>query len=238
MHDISTALIALNFSLNNQNPYQVFNSYKVQVCNKSSLNTKEGILLELESFKPNFLFLSSSLPGAIELQEVIIRAKKISPNTKIVLAINESDGSKILNYLTSNVDSMVWAENFYEHIESLVKQLKRGQLYLCGKTAYELRQKLQTHKVEASITTGLLELLTTRELEVLNSLTQGSNYKEISKILFISESTVKTHINNIFTKLNVGDRTQAVLYALRHGIENLVKKPNLLKDISNEPVQK
>ena len=85
---------------------------------------------------------------------------------------------------------------------------------------------------------GLLGLLTDREIEVLRSLTHGINYKQISKILYISESTVKTHINNIFTKLSVNDRTQAVLYALHHGIDSLMKKPHLLKNITGEAVQK
>ena len=84
----------------------------------------------------------------------------------------------------------------------------------------------------------MLSLLTDRETEVLHSLTQGINYKQISKLLFISESTVKTHINNIFTKLSVNDRTQAVLYALKHGIESIAKKPDLLKNLTNQPIQK
>ncbi|MBI2996150.1 MAG: response regulator transcription factor [Candidatus Melainabacteria bacterium] len=119
-----------------------------------------------------------------------------------------------------------------------MKQLKKEQLFLCGKTTLELRTILQTHKVETLSNKDLLELLTARETEVLHSLTQGVNYKQIAKLLFISESTVKTHVNNIFTKLNVSDRTQAVLYALRHGIESLAKKPNILRDITNEALHK
>ena len=98
----------------------------------------------------------------------------------------------------------------------------------------EIRNLLCEQKLETRSDHGLLSLLTDRELEILHSLTEGINYKQISKLLFISESTVKTHINNIFTKLNVNDRTQAVLYALRHSIENLAKKPNLAKSLINE----
>ena len=64
---------------------------------------------------------------------------------------------------------------------------------------------------------NLLTYLTAREEEVLDLLTQGNNYKTIAKQLFISETTVKTHVNNIFQKLQVNDRTQAVLYALNNG---------------------
>ena len=51
---------------------------------------------------------------------------------------------------------------------------------------------------------------------------QGLNYRAISERLYVSNSTVKTHVNNIFTKLNLNDRTQAVLYGLRHGIDLLL----------------
>ena len=64
---------------------------------------------------------------------------------------------------------------------------------------------------------NLLSYLTQRENEVLELLTQGVTYKGVAQKLFISETTVKTHVNNIFQKLQVNDRTQAVLYALNNG---------------------
>ena len=64
---------------------------------------------------------------------------------------------------------------------------------------------------------NLLNYLTNREEEVLELLTNGVNYKGIASKLFISETTVKTHVNNIFQKLQVNDRTQAVLYAINKG---------------------
>ena len=67
---------------------------------------------------------------------------------------------------------------------------------------------------------NLLNYLTNREEEVLGLLTQGITYKGVAKKLFISETTVKTHVNNIFQKLQVNDRTQAVLYAINKGFMN------------------
>ena len=69
---------------------------------------------------------------------------------------------------------------------------------------------------------NLLDALTQREEEVLELLTQGITYKGVANKLFISETTVKTHVNNIFQKLQVNDRTQAVLYAINNGF--LTKK--------------
>ena len=64
---------------------------------------------------------------------------------------------------------------------------------------------------------NLLNYLTNREEEVLGLLTEGVTYKGVAQKLVISETTVKTHVNNIFQKLQVNDRTQAVLYAINKG---------------------
>ena len=64
----------------------------------------------------------------------------------------------------------------------------------------------------------LFETLTNRELEVLRLIGQGKTNKEIGDELFISLKTVKTHVSNILNKLNVQDRTQATIYAFKHGL--------------------
>ena len=60
--------------------------------------------------------------------------------------------------------------------------------------------------------------LTPREQDVLSELTKGKSNREIASSLFVTEKTVKTHISNIFAKLHVQDRTQAALYAVKHGL--------------------
>lgn len=234
----STALVALNPSTNNQNIMQLLSYLKIQVINRGQINTKENILAELELYRPNFLLVYSALPGVVDITEIISKAKQLSPKTKLVVLVNQGTSKRIQDFLTAETDALVWLDTIAESLESAIKTVSKGQLFICGKTALELKNSLLEQKVQSKEDTGLLNLLTDREKEVLLSLTQGTNYKQISKLLFISESTVKTHINNIFTKLNVNDRTQAVLYALHHGIESISKKPHILKDIVNEAVQK
>ena len=231
MQETSTVLLASNHFLNNQNLLQILSKYKINICNKSQVNTKESIIPELETYKPNYLFVSTSLPGVISMQEVVEKARQISPKTKIVLVTNESDASNILNYLLANTDAMIRHENLNECLDFSIGQLVKEQMFLCGMTINQLKGEMQKCSLETKSDVGLLKVLTDREVEVLYSLTEGINYKQISSLLYISESTVKTHINNIFTKLNVNDRTQAVLYALKHGIENLSKKSNLFNTL-------
>ena len=238
MFQPSTALIALTTSLINPNLFQLLATLQIQIKNKLPVNTKEGILLELEGTKPTYELIYSGLPGVVGIEEIITKSKQLSPKTKIVLVINEGDSQNILNYLLLNVDAIIWKDNFTESLDYAIKQLAKGQLFMCGKTTQEIKTLLQQKNIETKFDLGLLGLLTDRELEVLHSLTQGRNYKQIAQLLFISESTVKTHINNIFTKLNVNDRTQAVLYALNHGIESLIKKPHVVTNLVNEVIQK
>lgn len=61
--------------------------------------------------------------------------------------------------------------------------------------------------------------LTEREIEVLKAIADGLSNKEIASLLYISEKTVKNHVSNIFRKLDINDRTQAAIYAIKHGIE-------------------
>jgi DNA-binding NarL/FixJ family response regulator len=60
--------------------------------------------------------------------------------------------------------------------------------------------------------------LTQREAEVLREIAAGLSNREIAERLVISEATVKTHVNNIFSKANLRDRAQAVVYAVHHGL--------------------
>ena len=73
--------------------------------------------------------------------------------------------------------------------------------------------------------TDLIKPLSDRELEVLRLLANGLNNRDIAAILFISEATVKTHVEHIIGKLGVSDRVQTVVWAARHGVISLEQAP-------------
>lgn len=132
--------------------------------------------------------------------DLIFRAMKIGAkgyilktmaSAQLIYAIEEVAAGKI--YLPSTLSS-----RFFEYFQNSFK---------------EENQSIMDEE-------NLLNYLTQREEEVLDLLTQGITYKGVAQKLFISETTVKTHVNNIFQKLQVNDRTQAVLYALNNGFLN------------------
>ena len=107
-----------------------------------------------------------------------------------------------------------------------IDEVLNGKVYLPSALSsrfFEYFQRSFKTETQTANEENLLNYLTAREEEVLDLLTQGNNYKGIAGKLFISETTVKTHVNNIFQKLQVNDRTQAVLYALNNGFANKVR---------------
>ena len=68
---------------------------------------------------------------------------------------------------------------------------------------------------------GRNERLTNREMEVLRCIAKGFSNHDIAQALFVSEKTVKNHLTNIFRKLNVNDRTQALIYVLKNNMVDL-----------------
>ena len=100
----------------------------------------------------------------------------------------------------------------------LLKDAPRDELLNCIRRVHSGETVIPASLV-AKLTAGLTaESVTDRELEVLTLLARGKSNKEISTILNISESTVKTHLRNIFTKLNVLSRTEAIATASRQGL--------------------
>jgi DNA-binding NarL/FixJ family response regulator len=86
---------------------------------------------------------------------------------------------------------------------------------MIGKLISEFLRLLNPPELKTTAT----GLLTKRELEVIKLLAKGCKNKEIAKRLVISEKTVKTHLANIFAKLNISDRLQAALYVIEHHLE-------------------
>jgi two-component system NarL family response regulator len=95
------------------------------------------------------------------------------------------------------------------HLMDAIRAVREGQAYLPGDVTAKLAERVTVQEVSA------------REREVLHLIAQGRSNHEIGAALFITEGTVKVHVNNILTKLGARDRTQAVTVAIRRGILRL-----------------
>ncbi|MDD9898459.1 MAG: response regulator transcription factor [Candidatus Melainabacteria bacterium] len=188
---------------------------------------QEALIQAVQARKPQVIIVTSELPGRKSMSEIFAEVATVSPNTKIIFVSKSIPEDSILNlYLAGNLSAWLLSERSDRTLSLAIEAAEAGQLFMdfmINKAIRNLINEKQSVLTNSNANFGNLELLTEREAEVLKYLCDGLNYKSVAQKLFISESTVKTHINNVFTKLKVNDRTQAVLYALKHDLESLMR---------------
>lgn len=188
---------------------------------------QEALIQAVQARKPQIIIVTSELPGRKTMAEMFAEIAMASPNTRIIFISKSIPEDTMLNlYLAENLSAWLLSERSDRTLSLAIEAAEAGQLFIdfvISKAIRNLVNEKQSVLTNANANFGNLELLTEREAEVLKYLCEGLNYKSVAQKLFISESTVKTHINNVFTKLKVNDRTQAVLYALKHDLESLMR---------------
>ncbi|MCU9612499.1 response regulator transcription factor [Caldibacillus lycopersici] len=134
------------------------------------------------------------------------------PECKIIIITSYFDDEKVFPAIEAGAFSYLLKTARAEEIIAAIYKAMSGETVIEAKVANKMMNRLRSKKRE------LHEDLTERELEVLMCIGEGMTNQEISKELFIGIKTVKTHVSNILGKLDVQDRTQAAIYANRHGL--------------------
>lgn len=196
--------------------------------NIDRVDYQEALLQAVEAKQPQIVIMSSELPGRKDVCEIFSAISEFSPKTKIVYIAKSFEDSNILDwFLVNNLSGLLLSDRAERTLSFAIEAAESNQVFVdmnATRMVRDIVREKQTFFAKGETDYAHLELLTEREAEVLKYLCDGLNYKTIAQTLFISESTVKTHINNIFTKLQVNDRTQAVLYALKHDLEGLMRE--------------
>ena len=185
-------------------------------------NVSLGLNL-IKKYQPDIVLLDMNMPEKDGLQG-IIEISKLGLNTKILALSGYDDADLIFRAMKIGAKGYVLKTMASAQLIYAIEEVLNGKIYLplaLSSRFFEYFQQSfreETERKEAAYDEeNLLDALTPREEEVLQLLTQGVTYKGVAGKLFISETTVKTHVNNIFQKLQVSDRTQAVLYAINNG---------------------
>ena len=131
------------------------------------------------------------------------------PNAQIIVLTTYDTDEEIYRGLRAGAKGYLLKDSEPEELLAAIRTVSRGQQYIPLNVAAKLVQRMTAPE------------LSDRELEVLQLVGQGMSNQEISTALNISESTVKTHINRILSKLDVKDRTRAAIIALKRGIASL-----------------
>ena len=186
----------------------------------STTSANLGINL-IKKHHPDIVLMDINMPEKDGLQ-TIQAINKLNLSTKIVVLSGYDDSELIYRAMKLGAKGYVLKTMASVKLINAIEEVAMGKIYLPAALStrfFEFFQSFAKEEEKMMESENLLNSLTSREVEVLELLTDGINYKSIAGKLIISETTVKTHVNNIFQKLQVNDRTNAVLYALTHGFK-------------------
>ncbi|HYG82739.1 MAG TPA: response regulator transcription factor [Pyrinomonadaceae bacterium] len=170
-------------------------------------NGQEAIEL-FRSHQPDVTLMDLRMPlvGGVE---AITRIRREFPNARVIVLTTFDGDEDIYRSLQAGAQGYLLKDMFFDELEDAVRKVHAGARRIPTVVAERLAERMAGSD------------LTGRELEVLEQIVRGKSNKEIGSLLNISEATVKSHINNILSKLGVSDRTQAATTALQRGIVHL-----------------
>lgn len=186
------------------------------ICGES-INNNTDIIYQIEKLRPTLLFFDAKSSDNIILKN-IKKIKTVCPKLFIFLIIYSCDFEFYKEVIS------VEEINGFLDIEFKVEDLLKGISIVLTNKKYVhdlIKKHIDNDEVEQKDDKYKINLITKRELDVLIQVSYGMFNKEIATNLNISERTVKNHLSSIFKKLEVSDRTQAAVFAIKNGIVNL-----------------
>ena len=176
---------------------------------------QEAIALAHE-LVPDVILMDIKMP-AVSGIEATRRILQENPHIGIILVTMYDDPESAFAGMRAGARGYVLKEAEPDELLRAVEAAQRGEVMLCPIIAEKVLEHFRSGLLPKQ--PGLpYDALSQRELEVLQHAAEGLSNRQIAERLVISEKTVKNHVANIFSKLHVNDRTQAVLYALRQGL--------------------
>ena len=170
-------------------------------------NGEQAIAL-FEAHQPDVTLMDLRMPE-VEGVAAIAAICAIAKSARIIVLTTYDSDEDIYRGLQAGAKGYLLKETEPDELLNAIRTVHRGQQYIPPDVGAKLAQRLSNPE------------LSERELEVLRSLAQGMSNADIADALRIGEGTVKSHVNRILNKLDVSDRTQAVIVAVKRGIVSL-----------------
>ena len=158
--------------------------------------------------RPDITLIDLRMPqlGGVE---AIVAIRREFPDARLIVLTTYDGDEDIYRSLQAGAQGYLLKDMFFEELEDAIRKVHTGSRRIPAHVAERLAERMGTSD------------LTGREIEVLEQIVAGNSNKAIAQRLNISEATVKSHINNILSKLGVSDRTQAATTALQRGLVHL-----------------
>lgn len=176
-------------------------------------NGKDGLRMALE-YKPDVVLMDLVMEGMDGI-ETTRRIMEEMPECRVIVLTSFLDDEKMYPVIEAGAFSYLLKTSRASEIADAIRAAARGQSVLESQVASKMMNRFRRPAQQSSLPH---EELTEREMEVLQLIAQGKSNQEVADELFIGIKTVKYHLTNLFSKLGVEDRTQAAIYAHRHGL--------------------
>jgi DNA-binding NarL/FixJ family response regulator len=176
---------------------------------------EEAVALSVQHV-PDVVLMDLSMPkmdGVSATREI----RELLPDTVVIILTVHADDAHVFLGIKAGARGYILKDCSPEELTSAIRAAYAGDTIM----APAIAEKVMATFEEATPDAPVVPRLTDRELEIIGALARGESNKEIARSLGISEKTVRNHASNIYKKLHIFDRTQAVIYAVRRGLVDL-----------------
>lgn len=186
----------------------------IQVAGEA-VNGRDAIE-KVESLKPDVILMDLVMPEMTGI-EAIEKITASHPDARILVMTSFAADDKVFPSIKAGALGYLLKDSDPEDLIRMIRQVYRGELSIHPTIARKVIQELNRPVKEPLTPSPITE----REVEILQLLAQGMENKEIAARLVVQDATVRTHVSNILRKLQLANRVQATLYALRTGLTSL-----------------
>jgi DNA-binding NarL/FixJ family response regulator len=171
----------------------------------------EGVALAGE-LQPDVILMDVKMPG-MDGVEALRRLRELDHRARVLVVTSFTEQRTVIPALRAGAAGYVYKDIDPDALAGAIRSVHAGHVLLQPEVAGALLSQ-----EESGSGAGRAGSLTEREREVLGLIADGRANREIARALVLSEKTVKTHVSSILMKLDLADRTQAALWAVRHGL--------------------
>jgi NarL family two-component system response regulator LiaR len=171
-------------------------------------------LAQVRQHQPDVVLMDLVMPEMDGI-EATRQVCAMGPNTRVIVLTSFADDEKVFPAIKAGATGYLLKDVSPADLADAIRAVQAGETHLHPDITKKLVAQLAGPQPDPE---PVPDDLTSRELEVLRLIAQGMNNRQIALALSISEKTVKTHVSHILSKLHLADRTQAAIYAHRHGV--------------------
>ena len=184
----------------------------------------EDAVAKTQELLPDVLLLDINMPKLTGI-EVAGKLKQLCPDVRVMALTIHDDENYMMKMIQSGAAGYLLKDVEPSVMVQAIRRIYAGESFvepsLTKKLFHGITNREESRPSPPVHSPQEVDRLSSREIEVLQLIGRGMSNAEIARELFLSEKTVKNHLTNIFRKIQVTDRTQAVLYAIKHKIVNV-----------------